>query len=68
MRVEALRLANFMHARLVDSTTQAFVFEMTGSSEEIDSFIELMRPLGLDEVSRTGVVALSRRRRPVEAA
>ncbi len=68
MRVEALRLANFMHARLVDSTTQAFVFEMTGSSEEIDSFIELMRPLGLDEVSRTGVVALSRRRPPVEAA
>ena len=47
MRVEALRLANFLHARLVDSTTQAFVFEMTGSTEEIDSFIELMRPLGL---------------------
>jgi len=67
MRVEALRLANFLHARLVNSTTEAFVFEMTGSSEEIDSFIELMRPLGLDEVSRTGVVAISRRRSPDRA-
>lgn len=67
MRVEALRLASFLHARLVDSTTQAFVFEMTGSSEEIDAFVELMRPLGLDEVSRTGVVALSRRRPPATA-
>ena len=61
MRVEALRLANFLHARLVDSTTHAFVFEMTGSTEEIDAFIELMRPLGLNEVSRTGVVAIGRR-------
>ena len=68
MRVEALRLANFLHARLVDSTTQAFVFEMTGSTEEIDSFIELMRPLGLDEVSRTGVVAIGRRSELNEAA
>ena len=64
MRVEALRLASFLQARLVDSTTQAFMFEMTGSSEEIDAFVDLMRPLGLDEVSRTGVVALSRRRPP----
>ena len=68
MRVEALRLASFLHARLVDSTTQAFVFEMTGSSEEIDAFIELMRPLGLDQVSRTGVVALSRRRAAAASA
>ena len=61
MRVESLRLAKFLHARLVDSTTHACVFEMTGSTEEIDSFIELMRPLGLAEVSRTGVVAIGRR-------
>jgi acetolactate synthase-1/3 small subunit len=61
MRVESLRLANFLHARLVDSTTHAFVFEMTGSTEEIDAFVELMRPLGLAEVSRTGVVAIGRR-------
>jgi len=65
MRVESLRLANFLHARLVDSTTHAFVFEMTGSTEEIDAFVELMRPLGLAEVSRTGVVAIGRGRAQV---
>ncbi len=58
--VQALRIADFMHARLVDSTIGSFVFEMTGSSEEVDSFIHLMEPLGLAEVSRAGVVAIAR--------
>jgi acetolactate synthase I/III small subunit len=58
--VQALRIADFMHARLVDSTIGSFVFEVTGSSEEIDAFIHLMEPLGLTEVSRAGVVAILR--------
>ena len=59
-RVEALRIADIFRARVVDSTTESFVFEVTGSSEKLSAFINLMEPLGLVEVSRTGVVAISR--------
>ena len=59
-RAEALRLADAFRARVVDATTESFVFEMTGSTEKLDAFVELMRPLGLAEVSRTGVVAIAR--------
>ena len=59
-RAEALRLSDAFRARVVDATTESFVFEMTGSTEKLDAFVELMRPLGLAEVSRTGVVAIAR--------
>ena len=59
-RVEALRLAEVFRANVVDSTLESFVFEITGTPEKIDAFAELMRPLGLVEVARTGVAALSR--------
>jgi acetolactate synthase-1/3 small subunit len=58
--VQALRIADFMHARLVDSTIGSFVFEITGASDQLDAFIHLMEPLGLAEVSRAGVVAIAR--------
>ncbi|WP_374444082.1 acetolactate synthase small subunit [Stella sp.] len=59
-RIESLRLADIFRARVIDSTTESFVFEMTGSTEKLDAFVDLMRPLGLVDVSRTGVVAISR--------
>ena len=59
-RVEALRLADAFRARVIDATTESFVFEITGGSDKIDQFVTLMLPLGLVEVSRTGVVAISR--------
>ena len=59
-RVEALQLADIFRANVVDSTLESFVFEMTGTSEKLDAFAELMRPLGLIELARTGVAALSR--------
>jgi acetolactate synthase-1/3 small subunit len=59
-RVEALRLADAFRARVVDATTESFVFEMTGNAEKLDAFLALMRPLGLAEVSRTGAVAIAR--------
>lgn len=59
-RVEALRLADIFRANAVDSTLESFVFEITGTPEKIDAFADLMRPLGLVEVARTGVAALSR--------
>ena len=59
-RVEALRLADAFRARVIDATTESFVFEITGGSDKIDQYVNLMLPLGLVEVSRTGVVAISR--------
>jgi acetolactate synthase-1/3 small subunit len=59
-RIEALRLADIFRARVVDTTIESFVFEMTGSAEKLNAFIALMEPLGLAEVSRTGVVAIAR--------
>lgn len=59
-RVEALRIADAFRARVVDATTESFVFEMTGATDKLDAFTALMRPLGLVEVSRTGVVAIAR--------
>jgi acetolactate synthase I/III small subunit len=59
-RVEALRLADAFRARVIDAGTTSFIFEITGASEKIEQFIALMLPLGLIEVSRTGVVAIAR--------
>jgi len=59
-RMEALRLADAFRARVIDATNESFVFEITGASDKVDSFINLMLPLGLVEVSRTGVAAISR--------
>ncbi|MEW5704226.1 MAG: acetolactate synthase small subunit [Pseudomonadota bacterium] len=63
-RVESLRIADIFRARVVDSTSHSFVFEMTGSTDKLNAFINLMAPLGLVDVSRTGVVAISRGSKP----
>ena len=59
-RVEALRLADIFRASVVDSTLKSFVFQITGPPEKIDAFAELMQPLGLNEIARTGIAAISR--------
>ena len=59
-RVEALRIADIFRARVIDTTTQSFIFEITGAPSKIDKFTGLMRPLGLVEVSRTGVLSIDR--------
>ncbi len=59
-RVESLRVADIFRARVIDSTNKSFVFEVTGTTDKLDAFIRLMEPLGLIEVSRTGVVAIAR--------
>ena len=58
--MEALRIGDIFRCNVVDSTTSSFVFEVVGSSEKVDALIDLMKPLGLSEVSRTGVAAISR--------
>lgn len=59
-RIEAMRLAEVFRARVVDATNESFVFEITGGTSKIDQFVNLMRPIGLVEVSRTGVAAIGR--------
>lgn len=59
-RVEALRVAEIFRAHVVDTTTTSFVFELTGAPEKINSFVVLMRDLGLVEVGRSGVVGMIR--------
>ena len=59
-RVEALRIADVFRASVIDTTTESFVFELTGASDKIDSFVTLMRGLGLVEVGRSGVVGMMR--------
>jgi acetolactate synthase-1/3 small subunit len=59
-RVEALRVSDIFRAKVIDTTHESFVFEVTGASAKIDRFIDLMRPLGLVEVSRTGVLSIQR--------
>ncbi len=59
-RAEALRIADAFRARVIDATTESFVFELTGATDKLDAFLALMRPLGLVEVSRTGIAAIAR--------
>ncbi|MGZ6020598.1 MAG: acetolactate synthase small subunit [Phenylobacterium sp.] len=59
-RVEALRVADIFRAKVIDTTHESFVFELTGAPSKIDKFADLMRPLGLVEVSRTGVLSIQR--------
>jgi acetolactate synthase-1/3 small subunit len=59
-RVEALRIADIFRAKVLDTTIDSFIFELTGASNKIDRFVELMRPLGLVELSRTGVLSITR--------
>ena len=60
IRVEALRIADIFRAKVVDTSTRSFVFEITGPPDKIDSFVALMRDLGLVEVGRTGIVGMIR--------
>lgn len=64
-RVEALRIADAFRAKIVDTTIESFVFELTGATEKIDAFLDLMRPLGLAEISRSGVAAIARGARTI---
>lgn len=59
-RIEALRVSEIFRAKVIDTTLESFIFEVTGSSDKIDKIVELMRPLGLVEVSRTGVLSIHR--------
>jgi len=58
-RQEAQRLGEVFHAHVIDTTPESFIFELTGTAKKIDDFVEVMRPLGLVEVARTGIAAMT---------
>jgi acetolactate synthase I/III small subunit len=64
-RIESLRLAEIFRARVIDTTIDSFIFEVTGSPEKLDAFVKLMVPLGLVELARTGVAAIARGAQPL---
>ncbi|QKP78835.1 acetolactate synthase small subunit [Methyloligella sp. GL2] len=64
-RVEALRLADAFRAKTVDTSLDHFVFEITGKQSKIEQFVALMQPLGMVEVARTGLAAISRGDKPM---
>ncbi|MCR6632719.1 MAG: acetolactate synthase small subunit [Magnetospirillum sp.] len=64
-RVESLRIADIFRANVIDATNESFVFEVVGATDKVDAFIKLMEPLGLVDVSRTGVVAIARGANPL---
>jgi len=61
-RIESMRVAEIFRAKVIDTTLESFIFEITGASEKIDAFVDLMRPIGLAELSRTGVLSIHRGR------
>ena len=61
-----IRLADAFRARVIDASTESFIFELTGATDKLDAFLDLMRPLGLAEVSRTGVAAIARGKVAIE--
>ena len=59
-REEVIRLSEVYRAKIVDTTKNSFIFELTGANDKINSFIEMLHPLGLEDISRTGLAAISR--------
>ena len=59
-REEVIKLSEIYRAKIVDTTKNSLVFELTGAIDKINSFIEMLRPLGLEDISRTGLAAISR--------
>lgn len=59
-RRESLRIADIFNATVADTTTESFVFSLTGKPEKVEAFVELMRSLGKTEIARSGVVGIAR--------
>ena len=59
-RDEAIRICEIFRAKIVDSTPQTYTIEITGDSDKIRAMINLLSPLGIKDLVRTGRVAISR--------
>jgi len=59
-RAEALRITDIFRASVIDSTPTTYTLEVTGDSKKIEAIINLLQPLGIKELVRTGRVAIAR--------
>ncbi len=59
-RAEVLRITDIFRGKIVDVTPKTFTIEVTGSEEKLQAFINLLRPVGIREIVRTGKVAIPR--------
>ena len=59
-RSDVLELVNMFRAKVVDVGPSTLMIELAGEEEKIDAFVELIRPYGIREVARTGVIAMPR--------
>jgi len=59
-RSDVINYADIFRARVVDVSSESLMVEITGDSDKIDAFLDLMKPFGVREVARTGITALSR--------
>ncbi|MFP3982346.1 MAG: acetolactate synthase small subunit [Desulfurivibrionaceae bacterium] len=59
-RAEVLRIVDIFRARVVDVSTRSFAVEVTGTGDKIEAMIDLLRPIGIQEVIRTGTIAMTR--------
>jgi acetolactate synthase-1/3 small subunit len=65
-RAEALRITDIFRANVIDSTPTTYTLEVTGDVKKIEAIINLLQPLGIKELVRTGRVAIARE--PVRSA
>ena len=67
VRAEVLRIADIFRAKVVDASAKTYTIEVTGDEAKISAILELLRPLGIKEIARTGKVALSRGNKTLKA-
>ena len=59
-RAEILRMADIFRSRVVDVSTGYYTLEVTGNESKVEAFLKLLKPMGVKEIARTGVIALAR--------
>ena len=65
-RPEVLRIANIFKSKVVDVGLKSYTLELTGNKEKLGAFVEILKPLGLKEVTRTGLISLPREKKMKE--
>ncbi|MEM7007909.1 MAG: acetolactate synthase small subunit [Thermodesulfobacteriota bacterium] len=59
-RAEILRMADIFRAKVIDVGAESYTLELTGDKEKVNAFMELLEPMGIKEIARTGTVAMKR--------
>jgi len=65
-RAEILRMVDIFRAKVLDVGQKTYTLELTGDKDKVNAFIELLHPLGIKEIARTGTVAMERETKPAK--